>query len=163
MVLRRRRKERRMPTREDLKTYQSFPIAVKVDMTKARIKEWVDTFEKDGVYISFSGGKDSTVLLHLVREMYGNDIPAVFVNTGLEYPEIQRFVRTFENVTILTPKKTFREVISEYGYPVIGKEVSGWIADCNARRDKGLSLDGFPQKKKLDGTFIDPKRAASFV
>ena len=83
-----------------------------------------DIIEEDhGVYVSFSGGKDSTVLLHIVRQMYP-DIEAVFVNTGLEYPEIQSFVKSFGNVTILRPKMRFDEVIRKYGYPFISKTVS---------------------------------------
>lgn len=112
-----------MPTKDDLRLLQSLPLKVKVAKTKQRIREWVTHFGKDGVYVSFSGGKDSTVLLHLVRELYP-DIEAVFVNTGLEYPEIQKFVKTFDNVTILRPKMRFDEVIKKYGYPVISKEVS---------------------------------------
>jgi 3'-phosphoadenosine 5'-phosphosulfate sulfotransferase (PAPS reductase)/FAD synthetase len=54
------------------------------------------------------------------------------VNTGLEYPEIQKFVKTFDNVRIVYPRHTFREVISEYGYPIIGKEVAERV--CNARK-----------------------------
>ena len=103
---------------------QHLPLEVKVAKTQQRIREWVDFYGKDGVYVSFSGGKDSTVLLHLVREMYGNDNPAVFVNTGLEYPEIVKFVKTFENVEILKPKMGFVDVITKYGYPIIGKEVA---------------------------------------
>jgi 3'-phosphoadenosine 5'-phosphosulfate sulfotransferase (PAPS reductase)/FAD synthetase len=81
---------------------------------------------EDNVYISFSGGKDSTVLMHLAREIYPN-IPTVFINTGLEYPEIQMFVRTFDNVQIIYPKMFFGEVIRHYGYPIISKEVSECI------------------------------------
>ena len=73
--------------------------------------------------VSFSGGKDSTVLLHLVRLVFPN-VKAVFSNTGLEYPEIQRHVRSIENVDIVTPSMRFDEVISTYGYPLIGKEVA---------------------------------------
>jgi 3'-phosphoadenosine 5'-phosphosulfate sulfotransferase (PAPS reductase)/FAD synthetase len=102
---------------------QSMPLNIKVRMTQNRIRGWVDEYGEDGVYVSFSGGKDSTVLLDIVRKMYPG-IVAVFVDTGLEYPEIRDFVKTFDNVEWLKPKKTFRQVIEEYGYPFISKEVS---------------------------------------
>ena len=101
-------------TKGDLQQMQSLPLSVKILMTKRRIREWYDYWDGQ-VYVSFSGGKDSTVLLHLAREVYP-DIEAVFVNTGLEYPEIQSFVKTFDNVTILRPKMRFDEVIKKYGY-----------------------------------------------
>ena len=72
--------------------------------------------------ISFSGGKDSTVLAHLVHSMYP-DVPLVFANTGLEYPEIQAFARKM-GATFIRPKMRFDEVISKYGYPLISKEVA---------------------------------------
>lgn len=118
-----------MPTREDLQILQAQDLELKVMLTKQRIREWVTEFSTQGVYVSFSGGKDSTVLLHLVRSIYP-DVEAVFVNTGLEYPEIQRFVKTFDNVRILYPKKTFKQVISEKGYPVITKRVSRTVGDA---------------------------------
>lgn len=112
-----------MRTRDDLRRLQALPLELKIKMTQRRIRDWVKEYGEDGVYVSFSGGKDSTVLLHIVREMYP-DIEAVFVNTGLEYPEIQRFVKTFANVTILRPKMRFDEVIKRHGYPIISKDVS---------------------------------------
>lgn len=86
----------------------------------------MNEFGTNGVYVSFSGGKDSTVLLHIVREMYP-EVEAVFVNTGLEFPEIQKFVKQHENVTILRPSMRFDEVIKTYGYPIISKQVSNTI------------------------------------
>lgn len=74
-----------MPTREELKMLQALPLDVKIRKTQQRIREWVEHYGEDGVYVSFSGGKDSTVLLDIVRKMYP-EIEAVFVNTGLEYP-----------------------------------------------------------------------------
>lgn len=111
-----------MPTREELKALQELPLSRKILITQTRIMEWYMKF-KGQVYVSFSGGKDSTVLLDIARKIYP-DIEAVFVNTGLEYPEIQQFVKTFDNVTILRPKTRFDEVIRKYGYPFISKEVA---------------------------------------
>ena len=107
----------------DLYQMQSLSLNAKVRMTQRRIREWVDEYGEDGVYISFSGGKDSTVLLNIARKLYPN-IRAVFVDTGLEYPEIRAFVKGFDNVDWIRPKLTFREVIGKYGYPFISKEVS---------------------------------------
>ena len=118
-----------MPSKEELKMLQALPLEIKVLKTQQRIREFVQHYGVDGVYVSFSGGKDSTVLLHLVRELYP-EIEAIFVNTGLEYPEIQKFVRTFDNVTIIRPKMRFDEVIKTYGYPFISKEASERVANA---------------------------------
>ena len=101
--------------------------------------EWISDQRDGQVYISFSGGKDSTVLLHIARQIYP-EIEAVFVNTGLEYPEIQKFVKSFDNVTILRPQMRFDEVIKTYGYPIISKEVS--LKVDNARKG-GCYRDDF--------------------
>lgn len=110
----------------DLQELQALPLYLKIRLTKQRIREWVSHYGEDGVYVSFSGGKDSTVLLHIVRQEYP-DVPAVFVDTGLEFPEIREFVRTFNNVEWIKPKKNFRQVIQDYGYPFISKEVSEYV------------------------------------
>ena len=107
----------------ELRSMQSAPLSVKVSLTKQRIKEWVKAYGEDGVYVSFSGGKDSTVLLTIAREMYPNML-GVFVDTGLEYPEIRDFVKTWDNIEWVKPKLSFKQVIEKYGYPFISKEVS---------------------------------------
>lgn len=142
-------------TAEELKQWQALPLNVKVLMTKRRIHDWVMNYGSDGVYVSFSGGKDSTVLLHMVREMFP-DIPAVFFDTGLEYPEIRDFVKTFDCVTWLRPKMTFRKVIETYGYPFISKEVSGCLHDARKRIEKGLPLNSY-KAQQLQGISRDPK------
>lgn len=56
-----------MPSKEELQMLQALPLELKVMKTQQRIREWVQYYGENGVVISFSGGKDSTVLLHLVR------------------------------------------------------------------------------------------------
>lgn len=112
--------------RWELAQMQSLPLEAKIRMTEYRIREWVEYYGEDCVSVSFSGGKDSTVLLHIVRKIYPN-VKAVFFDTGLEYPEIREFVKRYENVDWIRPKMNFREVITKYGYPFISKEVSGCV------------------------------------
>ena len=108
-----------MPDKSDLRQRQALPLSAKVLMSQNRIREWYQHFNGD-VCVSFSGGKDSTVLAHLVHDMYP-DVPLVFCNTGLEYPEIQAFAKKM-GAEFIRPKMSFSEVISTYGYPIISKE-----------------------------------------
>lgn len=109
----------------ELKQKQSLPLEQKIIITQQRIRKWYEYWDED-VYVSFSGGKDSTVLLNIAREMYPG-IPAVFVDTGLEYQEVKEFVNSFDNITTLRPKLSFIEVIEKYGFPLISKEQAQYI------------------------------------
>lgn len=115
----------------ELKSMQAAPLSVKISMTMSRIYEWIDEFGVDGVYVSFSGGKDSTVLLDIIRKEFP-EIPAVFVNTGLEYPSVQTFTKSKDGVVELRPKLTFKEIVTKYGYPVISKEVAGKVSQMQS-------------------------------
>ena len=104
---------------------KNLPYELKLLLSERRIRDWYEHYQGD-VYVSFSGGLDSTVLLHMVRSFYP-DVEAVFSDTGLEYPELKQFVKKFDNVTIIKPKKSFREVLKEYGYPVASKETAAKV------------------------------------
>ena len=134
----------------ELRQMQSLPLAAKIRMTQRRIRDWYDYWGGQ-VYVSFSGGKDSTVLKHIVDSMY-DDVPAMFVNTGLEYPEIQKFAMSQPNVVTVRPEMRFDEVIKKYGYPVVSKEVAQtvWGAKKNAKTGKYTY-----RIKKLNGELLD--------
>lgn len=102
----------------------------KLRLSRTRIQEWYDNWGGQ-VYLSYSGGLDSTVLLHMIRKTIGDDVPAVFSNTGLEFPEIVSFARqaSGEYREIYPEDKdgkriSFRQVILNYGYPIVSKETA---------------------------------------
>lgn len=129
----------------DLKQMQSLPLKAKIRMSIERIKAYYEHFDGQ-VYVSFSGGKDSTVLLHLVRSVYP-EVGGVYCDTGLEYPEIKEFVKKQENITIIKPKLSFREVVLKHGYPLPSKEVAKKIH----YQKNGAEWT----KKYFDGTAVD--------
>lgn len=143
-------------TIDELRILQALPLEVKVAKTKLRIREWVDHYGIDGVYVSFSGGKDSTVLLHIARQMYP-DIVGVYSDTGLEFPEIREFVKTVDNIIWVKPELTFRQVIQKCGYPCISKEQSEWIHRIRSGNSSlgiqkafyGVRPDGKPTRFKI--------------
>lgn len=136
-------------TSYDLVQMQSLPLEAKILMTKRRIQEWYDYWDGD-VYVSFSGGKDSTVLKHIVDSIY-DDVPALFVNTGLEYPEIQKFAMSQKNVVTIRPEMRFDEVIKKYGYPIISKEVAQTIYEARKNAQTGKYTYRI---KKLNGELV---------
>ena len=145
---------KRKITNNELIMLQSLPLDIKIGKSKLRIEEWVRYYGEDNVYISFSGGKDSTVLMHLIRSVYPN-IPCVYVDTGLEYPEVKEFVRKQENVIMLRPKMSFKQVIEKYGYPMVSKEQANYLHDIRystekmrLRRINGDSKGRFKLSKK---------------
>ena len=154
-------------TQYDLKQMQSLPLEAKIAMTQQRIRQWYEYWEGN-VYVSFSGGKDSTVLKHIVDGMY-SDIPAVFVNTGLEYPEIQRFAREIKagkygcfntDVEIVRPEMRFDEVLKKYGYPVGSKET----ADKIEFGRKTLQRGDFQQYERYVGSVkINKKTGEKYI
>lgn len=113
----------------ELRQMQALPLESKITMTKHRIQTWVDEFGVDGVYVSFSGGKDSTVLLHIARQMYPN-IEAVFVDVPTQHPELKEFAQTFDNLVILNPKISFAEVCEKHGFPLFSKEIASSVKEA---------------------------------
>lgn len=108
-----------------------------IEKAKLTVEKFINIHGIENVAISFSGGKDSTVLLYLLRSIYP-DIKAVFCNTGVEYNSILKFVKTFDNVEIIKPKYSFFQIIKKYGYPIISKEQSKYIYDVRNSKCKTL-------------------------
>lgn len=131
---------------ERLKELQALPLSRKIAITQSRIIEWYEHFNGN-VYVSYSGGKDSTVLADLVHRIYP-DVPMVYSNTGLEYLEVQKFARD-KGAEFIRPDISFVDVIKTYGYPVVSKEVSEAI--YYARRNGGCIKETIFKRLELLG------------
>ena len=138
-------------TTSDLYQMQSLPLEAKIRMTENRIRIWYEEFGGD-VYVARSGGKDSDVLGHIVKRMYP-DVPHIFVNTGLEFDSV-RIHGTEVSDEIIRPEMSFVQVIRQYGYPVISKEVSQTITEVQRALWRGETPDTY-RMQKLNGTLID--------
>ncbi|MGL5985105.1 MAG: phosphoadenosine phosphosulfate reductase family protein [Cetobacterium sp.] len=117
-------------TKKELGMLQALPLEVKIMKTMARIEEFVRDNGKDGVYVAYSGGKDSEVLVDLCRKIHPN-IQIVFSSTGQEFPEIISHVlkRRSEgyNIKVVVPTMKYKDVVQKYGYPVVSKMQSYYI------------------------------------
>lgn len=95
----------------------------RVEMTKKLV-------EKAGgaskVCVSFSGGKDSSVLSKLIDlALPGNSIPRVFSDTGMEFQSVRRSVeekaREDRRIMIVRPGKPIVRTLEEVGFPMKSK------------------------------------------
>ena len=143
-------------TNEAARKLMALDVQDKEILTYEKLDEWYTAWGGQ-CYVSFSGGKDSTVLAYLAARYLSSfrtppwELNLVFVNTGLENPEIQKFVneyadwlrREFPRVTVnlvrLRPKMNIRQVVTKYGYSIVSKDVADAVA--NARHNpNGLRM-----------------------
>jgi 3'-phosphoadenosine 5'-phosphosulfate sulfotransferase (PAPS reductase)/FAD synthetase len=128
----------------ELEQRQSLSLSDKIVLSQKRIRDWYNYWGGD-VYVSFSGGKDSTVLLDVVRKTSGvDDVPAVYCDTGLEWPEVREFALEKADI-ILRPSMSFKKVLEKYGYPIISKEQASYIREyrhTNSEKLKDLRWNG---------------------
>lgn len=144
---------------------QCLPLEAKVRMSLERIRAWYEHWDGD-VYIAWSAGKDSDVLKHLVWSLYP-DVKAVHSRTGLEYPEIDDHAKEEkakypDRIVFVKPKRNFRDVVLNEGYPVVSKKVSRMLRIMKREKDNpnwantyrlydtGIKMDGtYSQASKL--------------
>lgn len=145
-------------TPEAARKLQALDLEDKFLTTIEKIGQW-EIATRGNWYVSFSGGKDSTVLAYIAAKYLASyrtpphPLHLLFCDTGLEYPEIRKFAMSFPDflqkrfptVTIdfqrYRPKRHFFDVMRGYGYPIISKEIS--FAAYKARRGSEVSKKMF--------------------
>lgn len=165
-------------TKEAAKSLLALDLEDKVITSYEKLDEWYTAWGGQ-CYVSFSGGKDSTVLSYLAARYLSSfrtppwPLNLVFVNTGLEYPEIQKFVneyadwlrKEFPRVTVnlhrLRPKLNIRQVLTRYGYPVIGKKQARFIRDLqNAHGQNDATVNLYLTGYNRQGVYCSTMKLA---
>ena len=117
------------------------------------IRDTIKKYGEENFYLSFSGGKDSTVVHHLLdMAIPGNRIPRVFSNTGIEYKANVDHVRSFKDdrFVIISPSKNIRQTLEKVGYPFKSKLYSEHYSIYRRNRDAiNRELERIKENPKL--------------
>lgn len=130
--------------KKELVSLLNLSFEEKIKVSKEFIEDWY-AVSNGMIFVSFSGGKDSTALLHLCRQLY-HDIPAVYLETGIEYPEIDNFVKSTENVVCLKPSMSYEEVTGAYGYSIFTRKISDAVEIYQNSKKNEYDLAEFKNK-----------------
>ena len=122
-----------------------------------KIKSIINQYGEDNFYISFSGGKDSTVLHYLIdMAIPGNQIPRVYADTGIELNMIREFVLEIQKndnrFIILKPKTPIKPMLEKDGYPFKSKMHSAFV---KSYQSTGLKLKSVRAYIRLENTLKD--------
>lgn len=91
-----------------------------------KIQQVINEYGEENFYLSFSGGKDSTVLSALLdMAIPDNTIPRVYANTGIELNMIRNFVEREregdKRIVIVNPSVPIKSMLEQEGYPFKSK------------------------------------------
>lgn len=133
--------ERLSRTNARLKQLRAFALDEKVEVALGVIDALLAATDK--VAVAFSGGRDSLVALHLVRQRRP-DVQVVFVNTGIEFPETITYVRKLAkewriNLHEARPKRNFWKLARERGLPIGGRGNGFFMKDLAQKADVKLA------------------------
>lgn len=117
-----------------LQSMQEKSLKQKIKRSQKLIERVITKHKRPAV--AWSGGKDSTVLLHMILQIQPN-IDVVWVNTGVEFPECVHYIQEIKcywklNLHVAHPSTTFWQIVDKFGWPILGKGGSGgWQSRAN--------------------------------
>lgn len=169
---------------EELKRRQQFSLKEKIKWTIERYIDYVEVYTTDGIFLGFSGGKDSQTLKDIIDRLHSGKMDeylsneylflynklikgkispeSVFCDTGLEFPEIRKNVKLHDNVVWLKPKMIWTDVVTNIGFLIGSKKVSRMVSDLlnpteRNKNSRTLYLTGLKQDGTKSTNFKMPK------
>lgn len=136
-------------TLDDLRIKQALPLDLKIGLSKNLMHAWL---KQHDAFVSFSGGEDSSVALHIARQVDPH-IPAVFLNTRTEHKSLREVVKAADNVTTIFPEISFAQAVEQCGWCVPSKEIAHHLAQ--AQRGNAPSAKNIFAGLNADGTVSD--------
>ena len=126
------------------------------------IKDTIEKYGEENFYLSFSGGKDSTILHYMIdMAIPNNNIPRVFINTGIEYNDIVEFTKEIaandKRFILLNPSKPIKKILEEYGYPFKSKEHSEYVRVYQSKGETSKTVDRYLNPSEKRRTFGCPE------
>lgn len=117
-----------------------------------KIQSVIKKYGEENFYISFSGGKDSTVLSALIDiALPNNEIPRVYANTGIELNMIRDFVlelqKTDNRIVIIKPTVPIRQMLEKEGYPFKSKGHARYVMKYQAKGFDYKSVRAYTKKE----------------
>lgn len=127
------------------------------------IRSVLQNVSEDEAYISFSGGKDSVVLSHMIDEAIPhNNYPRVFINTGIEFQAIVNFVKELQKkdsrIVIIQPNRNIKQMLEEDGYPFKSKLHSDLVERFQKKGFELKSVRDYVSEDGKKGRFRCPKK-----
>lgn len=127
------------------------------------IRSVLQDLPEERVYISFSGGKDSVVLSHIIDEAIPhNNYPRVFINTGIEFQAIVNFVKGLQKedprIVIIQPSRNIRQMLEEDGYPFKSKMHSDLVERYQKSGYATKSVKDYMTEDGKTGRYRCPKK-----
>lgn len=109
-----RLKKKAMDNRQALINLRhTMPYKQRLEFARANIR--ISLISSHNPRVAVSGGIDSAVLLHMVRQV--QPVRAVWINTGIEYPETCEYLQDVQDLDVITPKRTYWKIADEFGFP----------------------------------------------
>lgn len=123
----------------DFRVKMQQPYEFKVNYAYTRVKEFITECDKRGLNTHVSvGGLDSITLYKFINEYCGYSVPGISASS-LEDSTIQRVHKEL-GIEVIRPYKSKVDVIKEFGYPILSKEIAAKIELLQNPSDKNKTV-----------------------